>query len=59
MATKIKIYVSWSSSSDAHHAASEPDATQVRADVVPHPDAAPANALSHGQFQEEQRDPDQ
>lgn len=42
-----------------HHTASKADATQARADIVPHPNAAPANALPHRQFQEEQRDSDQ
>lgn len=45
--------------SQAHHAAGEADATKARADVVPHPDAAPADPLSHGELQEEQRDADQ
>lgn len=42
-----------------HHTASKPDTTQARADVVPHPDAPPAYALSHSQFQKEERDSDQ
>lgn len=46
-------------SSRTHHAARKADTTQARADVVPHPDAAPANALSHGQLQEEERDSDE
>lgn len=42
-----------------HHTAGEADAPEPRADVVPHPDAAPADALSYGELQEEQRDADQ
>ena len=42
-----------------HHTAGEADAPQPRADVVPHPDAAPADPLSHGELQEEQRDADE
>lgn len=42
-----------------HHTAGEADPPEPRADVVPHPDAAPADALSHGELQEEQRDADE
>lgn len=42
-----------------HHTARKANTTQARADVVPHPDAAPANALSHSKLQEEERDSDQ
>lgn len=42
-----------------HHTAGEADAAQSRADVVPHADAAPADALAHGQLQEEERDADE
>lgn len=45
--------------SQTHHTAGEADAAQPRADVVPHADAAPADALAHGQLQEEERDADQ
>lgn len=41
------------------HTAGEADATQAGADVVPDSDAAAADALAHGQLQEEQRDPNQ
>lgn len=42
-----------------HHTAGKADAAQSRADVVPHADAAAADALAHGQLQEEERDADQ
>lgn len=47
------------SRSQTHHTACKPDPTQPRADVVPHPDASSANALSYSKLQEEQRDSDQ
>lgn len=54
-----KCFLNDQKSSATHHTASKADTTQARADVVPHPDAPPANALSHSQFQKEERDSDQ
>lgn len=42
-----------------YHTAGEADATQPRADIVPHSNAAPSDALSHCELEEEQRDADQ
>lgn len=42
-----------------HHTTCKADAPQPRAYVVPHPDAAPADTLTHCKLQEEQRDANQ
>lgn len=42
-----------------YHTAGEADATQPRADIIPHPNAAPSDPLSHCELKEEQRDADQ
>lgn len=43
----------------AYHQAGNTDAPQLRVDVVPHPDAAPPDPLTHCQLQEKQRDADE
>lgn len=42
-----------------HHQAGDPDAAELRVHVVPHPDAATSDPLTHRQLQEEQGDADE
>lgn len=42
-----------------YHQAGDPDAAKLRVHVVPHPDAAAPNPLTHRQLQEEQGDADE
>lgn len=42
-----------------HHQTGDPDASQLWVDVVPHPDAATPDPLTHCQLQEEQGDADE
>lgn len=42
-----------------HHQTGNPDSSQLRVDVVPHPDAATPDPLTHRQLQEEQGDADE
>lgn len=43
----------------SHHQAGDPDAAELRVHVVPHPDAATSDPLTHCQLQEEQGDADE
>lgn len=47
------------STSVTHHQTGDPDAPQLWVDVVPNPDAAASDPLTHRQLQEEQRDADE
>lgn len=42
-----------------YHQTRDPDASQLRVDVVPHPNAATSDPLTHRQLQEEQGDADE
>lgn len=42
-----------------YHQAGDADAAELRVHVVPHPDAAPPDPLTHRQLQEEQGDADE
>lgn len=42
-----------------HHQAGDPDAAELGVHIVPHPDAAAPDPLTHGQLQEEQGNADE